>query len=82
MKTIEALITEEVKRTAIEKSERMPLGTYSRLKVSGEVSDIVIQTSSSGIYFFNVPGTILKNISEQLICFMYYTELKNNLIKL
>ena len=53
----------------------MPLGTYSRLKINNEISDIVIQTVSSGIYFHNVPGTIGKDISKQIIGFKYYTDL-------
>lgn len=68
-------ITSEIKKMANEKAMRMPLGTYSRLKLNGEVSDIVIQPSSSGVYFYNVPGTIGRNISEQLIGFIDYSKL-------
>lgn len=68
-------ITSEIKKIAKEKAMRMPLGTYSRLKVNNEVSDIVISPSSSGVYFYNVPSTIGRNISEQLIGFIYYSEL-------
>ena len=53
----------------------MPLGTYSRLKVNGEISDIVIQPSSSGIWFHDVPGTIGKEITNQIIGFVSYQDL-------
>lgn len=69
------LITNEVKRVAIEKSKFMDLGTYSRLKVNGEITDVVISPSSSGIYFYNTPCAITKDISKQLICFEYYKDL-------
>lgn len=68
-------ITLEIRKTAKEKAMRMPIGTYSRLKVNGEISDIVIQPSSSGVYFYNVPGTIGRDISDKLIGFFYYSEL-------
>lgn len=68
-------ITLEIKKIAKEKAMRMPLGTYSRLKVNGEISDMVIQPSSSGVYFYNVPGTIGRDISEKLIGFIYFSEL-------
>ena len=68
-------ITPEVKKVANEKAKAMPLGTYTRLKINDEISDIVIQTCSSGVYFYNVQGTIGRNISEQLIGFIYYSEL-------
>jgi hypothetical protein len=53
----------------------MPLGTYSRLKLNGEVSDIVIQPSSSGVYFYNVPGIIGRDIVNRVIGFIRYSEL-------
>lgn len=68
-------ITSEIKKIAKEKAMRMPLGTYTRLKVNDEISDMVIQTCSSGVYFYKVTGTIGRNISEQLIGFIYYSEL-------
>ena len=68
-------ITTEVQKVANKKAKAMPLGTYSRLKIDGVISDLVIQPSSSGIYFFYVPGTISKEISNQQIGFMYYGEL-------
>lgn len=67
-------ITSEIKKIAKEKAMRMPIGTYSRLKV-GEISDIVISPSSSGVYFYNVTGTIGRDISEKLIGFIYFSEL-------
>ncbi len=73
--TVETILTAEIKKMAKEKAMRMPLGTYSRLKVNGEISDIVIQTSSSGVYFYNVPGTIGSDVLEKLIGFIYYSEL-------
>ena len=68
-------INELTKKVAKEKSEKMPIGTYSRLKINGEISDIVIRPSSSGVYFYNVPGTIGRDISEKLIGFIYYSKL-------
>ena len=68
-------ITNEIKRIASEKSKRMPLGTFTRLKVNNQISDIVIQPSSSGVYFFNVPGTIGDDILEHLVCYHYYNSL-------
>ena len=69
------IITNEVKAIAAQKSKFMPLGTFSRLKINNEISDIVIQTSSSGIYFFNEPKTIGKDITEKIIGFFYYSNL-------
>jgi hypothetical protein len=69
-------ITAEIKRIAFEKAMRMPLGHYSRLKINDEISDIVIQTSSSGVWFHDVPGTISDKISTQIICFINYKDLK------
>ena len=69
-------ITSEIKKTAKEKAMRMPIGTYSRLKINGEISDMVVQPSSSGIYFYNVPATIGPDILEKLIGFIYYSELQ------
>ena len=68
-------ITEEIKKIAKEKARRMPLGTYSRLKIKGDISNIVIQPSSSGVYFYNVPGTIGHDISKKLIEFIYFSKL-------
>ena len=68
-------ITSEMRKAASEKVFGMPLGTYSRLKLNGEVSDIVIQPSSSGVYFYNVPGTIGRDIVDKVIGFIYYSEL-------
>lgn len=68
-------LTSETKKIAKLKAENMPLGTYSRLKINDEISDIVISPSSSGIYFYNVPSTIGRDISEKLIGFIYYSEL-------
>ena len=68
-------INSEIKKIAKEKAMRMPIGTYSRLKVNGEISDMVISPSSSGIYFYNVPGTITENILDQQIDFIYYSKL-------
>ena len=69
------IINALAKKVAKEKSEKMPIGTYSRLKINGEISDIVIRPSSSGVYFYNVPGTIGRDISEKLIGFIYYSKL-------
>lgn len=68
-------ITSEVKKIAKEKAMTIPLGHYSRLKINGEISDMVIQPSSSGVYFYNVTGTIGRDISEKLIGFLYFSEL-------
>ena len=68
-------ITSETKKIAKEKAMAMPLGTYSRLKINDEISDIVISPSSSGVYFYNVTGTIGRDISEKLIGFIYFSEL-------
>ncbi len=68
-------ITSEIRKIAKEKAMGMPLGTYSRLKVNGEISDMVVSPSSSGVYFYNVPGTIGLDISEKLIGFIYFSEL-------
>jgi hypothetical protein len=69
------LITSEIKMIAKAKSSRITLGTYSRLKVNGQISDIVIQPSSSGIWFHNVPGTIGEKIKNQIIGFISYQDL-------
>lgn len=69
-------ITEEIKRAVQQKIWRMPLGTYSRLKLENQISDIVIQTVSSGVYFFNVSGTIGEDILEKIIGFKFYSELE------
>ena len=68
-------ITLEMRKAASEKVFRMPLGTYSRLKINGEISDMVVSSSSSGVYFYNVPGTITENILDQQIGFIYYSKL-------
>jgi hypothetical protein len=68
-------INAEIKKVAQEKIQSMPLGTFSRLKINGQISDIVISPVSSGVYFYNVPGTIGKNISEQVISFVTYSQL-------
>ena len=70
--TTQIQITAEIKAIAKVKSMQMPIGTFSRLKIGNEISDIVISPSSSGIYFYNVPGTITDKILDQLICFEYY----------
>lgn len=71
------LITNEVKKVANEKALTMPIGTYSRLKVNNEISDIVISATSSGVYFYNEPDTIGKDISSKIICFISYKDLHN-----
>ena len=53
----------------------MPMGTYSRLKVNNEISDIVINPTSSGIWFHNEPNTIGKDISSKIVCFISYKDL-------
>ena len=68
-------ITLEMRKAASEKVFRMPLGTYSRLKINGEISDMVVSPSSSGVYFYNVQGTITENILDQQIGFIYYSKL-------
>lgn len=75
-KNMETLITNEVRKVANEKAFRMPIGTYSRLKVNNEISDIVINPTSSGVWFHNEPGTIGKDISSKIICFISYEDLK------
>jgi hypothetical protein len=68
-------ITSEMRKAASEKVFRMPLGTCSRLILNGEVSDIVISASSSGVYFYNVPGIIGRDIVNRVIGFIRYSEL-------
>lgn len=68
-------ITSEIRKAAKEKAMAMPLGSFSRLILNGEVSDIVIGASSSGVYFYNVPGTIGRDIVDKVIGFIYYSEL-------
>ncbi len=72
------LITSEVKKATNEKVFRMPLGTYSRLKVNNEISNIVVNPTSSGVWFHNEPSTIGKDISSKIICFISYNDLKQN----
>jgi len=69
-------ITLEVKTIAFQKAMKMPLGTFSRLMINGEISNIVISPSSSGVYFYNVTGTIDKDILEKQISFINYNDLK------
>ena len=76
LKIMSKLITSEVKKATNEKAFRMPLGTYSRLKVNNIISDIVINPTSSGVWFHNEPGTIGKDISSKIICFISYKNLK------
>ena len=68
-------ITPEIRKAAKEKVFGMPLGSFSRLMLNGEVSEIVISPSSSGVYFYNVPGTIGRDIVDRVIGFIYYSEL-------
>lgn len=68
-------ITLEMRKAAREKVFGMPLGSFSRLKLNGEVSDIVISPSSSGVYFYNVPNTIGCDIIIRVIGFIRYSEL-------
>ena len=68
-------ITSEIKKIAKVKADNMPLGTYTRLKVDGIISDIVISPSSSGVYFYDVPNTIGRDILDKFIGFIYYSEL-------
>ena len=68
-------ITPEIKKAAKEKVFGMPLGSFSRLKLNGEVSEIVISPSSSGVYFYNVPNTIGRDIVDRVIGFIRYSEL-------
>ena len=70
------LITDEVKKVAYEKALKMPKGTYSRLKVNNEISDIVIKPSPYGVYFYKEPTTIGKDILSKNLCFIYYEDLK------
>jgi len=68
-------ITLEIQRIAKTKAMCMELGTFSRLKVGDNITDIVISPSSSGIYFYNVPGTITDKILDQLVTFVYYSKI-------
>ena len=70
------LITAEVIKATNDKGPRMQLGTYSRLKINNEISDIVINPTLSGVWFHNEPNTIGKDISKKIICFMSYNDLK------
>jgi hypothetical protein len=76
-KDMKNLITLEVKKATNEKVFKMPLGTYSRLRVNNEVSDIVVNPTSSGVWFHNEPGTIGRDISSKIICFISYSDLKS-----
>jgi len=69
-------ITTEVKKATNDKAFRMQLGTYSRLKINNEISDIVINPTSSGVWFHHEPSTIGKDISKKIICFISYNDLK------
>jgi hypothetical protein len=73
MKTLR--ITKEIKKIAYEKSIKMTIGHYSRLMVNNQISDIVINPTSSGVWFHNEPGTIGKDISSKIICFISYNDL-------
>ena len=73
------LITAEVIKATNDKGPRMQLGTYSRLKINNEISDLVINPTLSGVWFhkFNdEPNTIGQNISAKVICFISYNDLK------
>jgi len=70
------LITLEVKKATNEKVSKMPLGTYSRLRVNNEVSDIVVSPTSSGVWFYNETGTISRDTLSKIICFISYSDLK------
>lgn len=70
------LITDEVKKIAYQKAMSISIGLYSRLKINNIISDIVIQPSSSGVWFHNVPGIICADISTKIIGFISYSDLK------
>lgn len=72
------LITMEVRKAALKKSLKMPMGTYSRLKVNGEILDIVIKKSLYGIFFYNEPNAIGKDIFFKERIFFYYEDLNDN----
>lgn len=68
-------ITNEMKQQATERINRMPIGTFQRIKLNGEVSDIVIQKQSAGVYFILSPEPIGKDITDKPQSFAYYSEL-------
>jgi hypothetical protein len=68
-------ITTEMKQQATERINRMPIGTFQRIKLNGEVSDIVIQKQSSGVYFILSPEPIGINITDKPQAFVYFSEL-------
>lgn len=76
IKKTEDLITDEVKKVAKEKALKMPMGTYSRLQLGNKFSDIVISPTSYGIWFYNEPNAIGKDISSKIVCFISYEDLK------
>jgi hypothetical protein len=68
-------ITNEMKKQATQRINRMQIGTFQRIKLNGEVSDIVIQKQSAGIYFILSPEPIGKDITDKAQAFAYYSEL-------
>jgi hypothetical protein len=69
-------ITTEMKQQATQRIHRMPIGTFQRIKLNGEVSDIVIQKQSSGVYFiFSPEPTIGMDITDKPQAFVYFSEL-------
>ena len=73
---MENLITAEVIKATNDKGSRMQVGTYSRLKINNKISDIVINPTLSGVWFHHEPNPIGKDISDKVICFMSYHDLK------
>ncbi len=68
-------ITTEMKQQATQRIHRMPIGTFQRIKLNGEVSDIVIQKQSSGVYFILSPEPIGMDITDKPQAFAYFSEL-------
>jgi hypothetical protein len=63
---------QETINAGLAKAMSMPIGTYSRLRVNNEVTDTVINPSSSGVYFYNVQGIIDEKIFDQDYLFVKY----------
>lgn len=49
MKTI---ITNQIEKLAIEKALTMPIGTFSRLAVNNEITDLVVRPMASGVTIY------------------------------
>jgi hypothetical protein len=73
MQTIK--LTPEAFKIAYLRQQEMPINTLTRLRINNELSDIVIEKVSSGLYFYYSPNTIDRR-NMDLISFHYYGELE------